>query len=165
MRLELVPPDEIDEPLWWQSGGPRFRPTADGRLENERRKIQDGALGRIRAGRAVRVATYVYATPGVEADACHALLAAYAVSRGTDHAPRPFTDRPEPAPTLPSRPQFALACRWAASGFADCVLAIDRPSVASDGATYEAYLSWLSRHNACLAYLQPALRGRPWTDQ
>jgi hypothetical protein len=165
MRLQPVPADEIDEPLlWWQSTGPRFRPTPNSRLDFLRRSVFDHAMTAVRPGRPIKVTTYVLAGRGVDVDATHALLAESARNRGWVVHQERFTEEPADGP-LPARPQFNLACRHAGSGFVDGVLATDRGAMPSTDEAYEAYLHWLRRHYAFITFLQPSYGGTPWTDR
>ncbi|MGW4086949.1 hypothetical protein ACWEGS_28355 [Streptomyces sp. NPDC004822] len=159
MRLQLVPPDEIDEPrLWWRPQEPRLRPTTDSRLCALRQHVLGDALAAVKPGRAVRVATYVYAAPGVDAEATHTLLGRYARDRGWAVHREHFTDEPTGGP-IAVRPQFNTACRRAGSGFVDGVLAPDRGAMPSADEAYEAYLHWLHRHYAFVAFLLPSYGG------
>ncbi|MET9776169.1 hypothetical protein ABZ023_18245 [Streptomyces sp. NPDC006367] len=161
MRLRPVLDDEIDEPLWWmQSTEPRFRPTSDARLSDLRRSIYDAALAAIPSDRPVRVSTYVFADPGVDADATHLRLERHAHDRGWLVHRKRFTDAPARGP-LPAHPQFNRACRHAGAGYVDGVLAVDRSAMPSTDEAYEAYLRWLQRHCAFLAFLQPTSGGAP----
>ncbi|MET8807903.1 hypothetical protein [Streptomyces sp. NPDC004546] len=129
-----------------------------------RRSIFEDALAAVKPGRPIKVSTYVFAGRGTDPDAVHALLAEHARDRGwVVHRAR-FTDEPTDGP-LPARPQFNLACRHAGSGFVDGVLAIDRGAMPTTDEAYEAYLRWLHRHYAFIAFLQPAIGGTPWTDR
>lgn len=164
MRLQPVPPDELDWPRpWWMPKEPRFRPTPDARLSALRRSVFDDALSAIKPGRPIRVSTYVFAGSGVDVDATHALLAQNARDRGWAVHRERFTDDPTGGP-LPVRPQFNLACRHAGSGFVDGVLAMDRGAMPSTDEAYEAYLHWLRRHHAFIAFLQPTYGGIQWRD-
>ncbi|MFC9931694.1 hypothetical protein [Streptomyces sp. NPDC127190] len=129
-----------------------------------RRSVYEDALAAIRAGRPVKVSTYVFATPGVDVDATHRLLAEHARDRGWVVHRERFTDEPT-AGTAPSRPQFHLACRHAGSGFVDGVLAVGREAMPSTDEAYEAYLRWLHRHYSFIAFQQQTLGGAPWTDR
>ncbi|MFI9772901.1 hypothetical protein ACIHJG_39625 [Streptomyces sp. NPDC052415] len=165
MRLRPVRTDEIDEPwLWWRSVEPRLRPTVDSRLSTLRRTVYGDAIAAVKPGRRIRVTTYVFAGPGVDADATHTLLGRYARDRGWDVHRERFTDDPSGGPLL-TRPQFNTACRRAGSGFVDGVLTTDRGAMPSTDEAYEAYLRWLHRHYAFIAFLQPNYGGSPWTDR
>ncbi|MFE6335228.1 hypothetical protein ACFVOK_18720 [Streptomyces sp. NPDC057798] len=116
----------------------------------------------MKPGRRIRVTTVVFAGPGVDAGATHTLLGPYARDRGWDVHRERFTDEPSRGP-LRTRPQFNTACRRAGSGFVDGVLTTDRGAMPSTDEAYEAYLRWLHRHYAFIAFLQAGLRGPPWT--
>ncbi|MEV8544442.1 hypothetical protein [Streptomyces sp. NPDC051572] len=164
MRLRPVPADEIEEPwLWRQSTGPWFRPTSDARLSDLRRSVFGDAVAGIKPGRPIRVNTYVFAAPGVDVDATHNLLGQYARDRGWAVHRERFTDVPTGG-SLPIRPQFNIACRRAGSGFVDGVLTTDRGAMPSTDEAYEAYLRWLHRHAAFVAFSKPTLGGTAWTD-
>ncbi|MEU0744777.1 hypothetical protein, partial [Streptomyces sp. NPDC006134] len=161
MRLRPVPADELEEPLlWWESSEPRYRPTTDARLTALRRAVFEHAISAIKPGRPVKVTTYVIASPGVDADAVHTLLGQYARDRGWVVHRERFTDISTGGPPL-ARPQFNLACRHAGSGFVDGVLTTGRQAMPSTDEAYEAYLRWLHRHHAFLAFPQPTLGGTP----
>ncbi|MFI7415349.1 hypothetical protein ACIBU0_42615 [Streptomyces sp. NPDC049627] len=165
MRLQPVPADELDEPwLWWRPAEPRWRPTLDARLSSLRRTVFDDAVAAVKPGRPIKVTTYVFAGPGVDADATHTLLERHARDRGWAVHREHFTDEPMDGP-IPARPQFNIACRRAGSGFVDGVLTTDRAAMPSTDEAYEAYLRWLHRHNAFVAFLQPNIGGTAWTDQ
>ncbi|MER6074657.1 hypothetical protein ABT187_38755 [Streptomyces sp. NPDC001817] len=165
MRLRPVSADELEP--WvrpWGASEPRFRPTTDARLIALRHSVFEDALAAIKPGRPVKVATYVFADRGVDADALHDRLAEHARDRGwTVHRER-FTDQPPTLGQPNARPQFNLACRHAASGFVDGVLATSRGAMPSTEA-YESYLNWLHRHHAFIAFLQPTIGGATWTDR
>jgi hypothetical protein len=165
MRLQPVPADELDEPwLWWKPAEPRFRMTADARLSALRRSVFGDAMAGVKPGRPIRVTTYVFAAPGVDVDATHALLGRHARDRGWAVHRERFTDEPPGGP-LPIRPQFNIACRRAGSGFVDGVLTTDRGAMPSTDEAYEAYLRWLHRHTVFVAFMQPTTGGAEWTDQ
>ncbi|MFB7511163.1 hypothetical protein [Streptomyces broussonetiae] len=155
MKLQLVPADELDEPwLRWRLPEPRLRPTPDSRLSALRRSVFENALAAIKPGRSVKVTTYVFADRGVDTDGAHALLTEHARDRGWIVHRERFTDESTGGPAS-ARPQFNLACRRAGSGFVDGVLAMGRDAMPSTDEAYEAYLHWLHRHHAFIAFLQP----------
>ncbi|MYX26775.1 hypothetical protein GTY75_08840 [Streptomyces sp. SID8381] len=165
MRLELVPPDERDRDsrFWWAARGPvAMRPTADSRLSTMRRRFYEEALSAIGPNRTVKVATYVFAAPGVDIDGAHSLLERHARDRGW-RTWRRFTDRSGHGALGGARPDFYRACRFAGGGFADGVLVFGEDAITSDAASYEAYLNWLHDHYAFIAFMSPHLEGSPWT--
>ncbi|WP_158692945.1 recombinase family protein [Streptomyces roseochromogenus] len=162
MRLQPVPADELDESwLRWRPVEPRFRPTPGGRLTALRRSVFENALAAIKPGRPIKVTTYVFADLGVDTDGTHALLAEHARERGWSVDRERFTDEPTGG-SASTRPQFNLAVRRAGSGFVDGVLALGRDSMPSTDEAYEAYLHWLHRHYAFIAFLQPTTGRTQW---
>ncbi|MGW1728900.1 hypothetical protein ACWCQK_39305 [Streptomyces sp. NPDC002306] len=165
MRLQPVPPDELEESRpWWNPAEPRFRMTPDARLSALHRSVFGSAIAAVKPGRPVKVTAYVFAAPGVDIDATHTLLGQHARDRGWSVHREHFTDQPMSG-SLPVRPQFNIACRRAGSGFVDGVLTTGRGAMPSTDEAYEAYLRWLQRHNVFVAFLQPITRGTAWTDQ
>jgi hypothetical protein len=164
VRLEPVPAEELRREFWRGTPEPRFRPTSDARLSALRRSVFEDAVAAVKRDRPIRVTTYVVAGPGVDVDATHDLLERHARDRGWAVYREHFTDEPAGGP-LSAQPQFNLACRRAGSGYVDGVLATARNAMPSTDEAYEAYLRWLHRHHAFIAFLQPTFGGPPWIDQ
>ncbi|MFI5990260.1 hypothetical protein ACIBAC_00200 [Streptomyces sp. NPDC051362] len=163
MRLQPVPADEL-EASWWRRNEPRFRLTDEARLSALRRSVFTDAVDLVKPGRPIKVTTYVFAAGGVDVDAMHTLLGQHARDRGWAVDRERFTDKPVRGP-LPIRPQFHSACRRASCGYVDGVLTTGRNAMPSNVEAYEAYLRWLHRHGAFVAFPKPNIGGPEWTGQ
>jgi hypothetical protein len=105
-----------------------------------------------RRDRPLRVASYVLVQPGAERRADLETIAEYAAGMGWQVASSTFADMGQPLP-LVERPGFTQACRYAAQGFADGILAIARPAITTDNDTYARVLDHLYQRHVFLAYL------------
>lgn len=158
MRVpRLVPHLEYDPDEWrpWCDNAPRLRPSSSSRLSALRRSYyEEGVAARTQQGRQVKVTTYVLATIGTDVDAAHEALGAYAVHMGWRVGTQTFTDEPPGGPTE-ARPAFNEACRYAASGFVDGILALARSTLTPSDEAYESYLRWLHDRLSFIAFAPP----------
>ncbi|MFJ5779991.1 hypothetical protein [Streptomyces sp. NPDC093094] len=115
-----------------------------------------------RHGRRLRVAPYVLVQPGAERHADLETIATYATAQDWQVSSSTFADMGQPRP-LVERPGFTEACRYAAQGFADGILAVARPAITTDNDTYARVLEYLHQRQVFLAYL-PAQPERGVTD-
>ncbi|CAM5475548.1 MULTISPECIES: hypothetical protein [Streptomyces] len=123
------------------------------RLEALRREYMGQIVAiAARQGRPLRVAPYALAQPGAEQHADLEQIAEYATARGWKVTSSTFADMSQPLP-LTQRPGFGAACRYAAQGFADGILAIARPAITTDNETYSLVLEHLHDRDVFLAYL------------
>lgn len=159
MRAHRLVPhlkDDPDEWRPWYDNTPRLRLNQDSRLNSIRHGFYEEAISaRVEQGRQVRVTTYVLAPRGADAEGVHAALAAHAESLGWRIGAERFTDVPANGRD-DARPAFSAACRYAASGFVDGVLTLDRAMVTPNHEAYEAYLRWLHDRLSFLAFVPPA---------
>ncbi|MET9734748.1 hypothetical protein ABZZ79_30150 [Streptomyces sp. NPDC006458] len=126
------------------------------RLEILRKEYMDQIAADVALrGRPLRVASYVLAQHGDQRRADLTLIAEHAAEMGWQVASSTFADAGQPLPLL-ERSGFTEACRYAARGFADGVLAIARPAITTDNDTYARLLERLYQRHVFLAYL-PAL--------
>ncbi|MFF7130450.1 hypothetical protein [Streptomyces sp. NPDC008240] len=135
-------------------GHPTSALASPGGLEELRRdymlQIISDAVGR---GSTLRVVPYVLAHTVAERREGLALIKAYAVDEmGWQVTGRSFADGGQPPP-LECRRGFEEAWRYAAQGFADGILAIARPAIATDAEAYAGVLNLLYSHRLFLAFL------------
>ncbi|MET8518248.1 hypothetical protein [Streptomyces sp. NPDC005077] len=162
----LVPHLQDDPDEWrpWYDNAPRLRLSSSSRLSALRRSFyEEGIAAQAEQGRRVKVATYVLAGIGTDVDAMHQALGVYAGRMGWRVSTQSFTDDPRGCPPE-ARPAFRAACRYAASGFADGVLALDRFALPSSDEAYESWLRWLHDRMSFIAFAPLAIAG-PQTSQ
>ncbi|MGY4934836.1 hypothetical protein ACWD7T_27740 [Streptomyces sp. 900116325] len=159
MAPRLVPHLQDDPDDWgpWYDNAPRLRLSSSARLSALRRSFYDeGIAAQAAQGRRVKVATYVLAGIGTDVDAMHQALGVYAGRMGWRVSTQSFTDDPRGCPPE-ARPAFRAACRYAASGFADGVLALDRFALPPSDEAYESWLRWLHDRMSFIAFAPLAI--------
>ncbi|MEU0786692.1 hypothetical protein ABZ341_34630 [Streptomyces sp. NPDC006173] len=103
-------------------------------------------------GRAIRVAPYTLSAPGAERRADLGLIAAYVRAQGLFSTRSTFGDIGQPLP-IARRSGFGAACKCAAQGFAEGIIAIGRPAITMDNDAYRDVLDFLNERAVFLTYL------------
>ncbi|MFD7866000.1 hypothetical protein [Streptomyces sp. NPDC059783] len=161
--LEAVPSDEIADG-WPDYGQPRMRQTTEARLANLRRGYLTNALGAIPETRQVRVATYVLAEPGVDAESVHGHLVKFARACNW-HVHRvayiEYSDASIRPPGNAQRPALDAACQAISHGFVHGILTTNRQAIPASSFAYEHLLCRLAERLAFVAFLPSAWLQQP----
>ncbi|MFC8538008.1 hypothetical protein ACFUJY_29410 [Streptomyces sp. NPDC057249] len=141
-----------------------MRQSTEARLANLRRGYLTSALGAIPETRQVRVATYVLAGPGVDAEAVHAHLVKFARTRNWLVHRVPYIEYPAASirpPGNAERPALEAACQAISRGFVHGILTTNRQAIPASSFAYEHLLRRLAERLAFVAFLPSAWLQQP----
>ncbi|MER5880677.1 hypothetical protein ABT119_32765 [Streptomyces sp. NPDC001910] len=102
--------------------------------------------------RTIRVAPYTLTMPGAERCADLELIETYVRAQGWLPTRSTFGDIGQPLP-ITRRSGFGAACKYAAQGFAEGIIAIGRPAITMDNDAYRDVLNFLNERALFLTYL------------
>ncbi|MEU8789745.1 hypothetical protein [Streptomyces sp. NPDC048643] len=127
--------------------------SGDARLEALRRHFEREAIDRaVHYGRTIRVAPYTLTMPGAERCADLEPIETYVGARGWLRTRSTFGDIGQPLP-IARRSGFGAACKYAAQGSAEGIIAIGRPAITLDNDAYRDVLEFLNERAVFLTFL------------